>query len=75
MKKKLTNENIEKIHNLVKNDESRNVIVFLHQEYDSSNFITNNFTWLKDLSDKCRNEYTCEFRIVYSHSFLKNNLS
>ena len=67
-------ELIESIVNLVKNDESRNVIVFLHQGYDKGNFILNNFEWLKELSNKCREDYTCEFRIIYSNSFLKNNL-
>ena len=67
-------ELIESIVNLVKNDESRNVIVFLHQEYDKGNFIVGNFEWLRELSDKCKEDYTCEFRIVYSNSFLKNNL-
>ena len=67
-------ELIQSIVNLVKNDESRNVIVFLHQEYDKGNFIVGNFEWLRELSDKCKEDYTCEFRIVYSNSFLKNNL-
>ncbi len=65
---------IESVVNLVKNDESRNVIVFLHQGYDKGNFIVNNFDWLKELSDKCKEDYTCEFRIIYANSFLKNNL-
>ena len=67
-------ELIESIVDLVKNDESRNVVVFLHQGYDKGNFIINNFEWLKELSDKCKEDYTCEFRIIYSNSFLKNNL-
>ena len=67
-------ELIESIVNLVKNDESRNVIVFLHQGYDKGDFIVNNFSWLKELSDKCKEDYTCEFRIIYANSFLKNNL-
>lgn len=65
---------IESVVDLVKNDESRNVIVFLHQGYDKGNFIVNNFEWLKALSEKCKEEYTCEFRIIYANSFLKNNL-
>lgn len=65
---------ISTIVDLVKNDESRNVIIFLHQGYDKGNFIVNNFKWLKDLSDKCKEDYTCEFRIVYSNSFLGKNL-
>ena len=65
---------IEKIVDLVKNDESRNVIIFFHQGYDSEDFITNNFEWLKKLSEKCKEDYTCEFRIIYANQFLKNNL-
>lgn len=67
-------ELIESIVDLVKNDESRNVVVFLHQGYDKGNFIGQNFDWLKNLSNKCKEDYTCEFRIIYSNSFLKNNL-
>ena len=67
-------ELIESIVDLVKNDESRNVVVFLHQGYDKGNFIGQNFDWLKKLSNKCKEDYTCEFRIIYSNSFLKNNL-
>lgn len=67
-------ELISDIVELVKHDESRNVVIFLHQEYDKGNFIENNFKWLKDLSDKCNDEYTCEFRILYSNSFLSKNL-
>lgn len=67
-------ELISSIIELVKNDESKNVIVFLHQKDDKGSFITKNFEWLKELNKKCRKEYTCEFRIVYSNSFLKNNL-
>ena len=65
---------ISEIVELVKNDESRNVIVFLHQEFDKGNFIVNNFKWLKELSDRCKEDYTCEFRIIYSNSFLGKNL-
>lgn len=65
---------ISAIIDLVKHDESRNIIVFLHQGYDKGNFITTNFAWLKELNKKCKEEYTCEFRILYSDSFLKNNL-
>ena len=46
----------------------------MHQGYDKGNFIGTNFEWLKKLSDKCKQEYTCEFRIIYSNAFLKNNL-
>ena len=67
-------ELIENIVDLVKNDESRNVVVFLHQGYDKGDFISTNFEWLKKLSDKCKKEYTCEFRIIYANQFLKNNL-
>ena len=67
-------ELISSIVDLVKNDESRNVIVFLHQGYDKGNFIVNNFEWLKELSEKCKEDYTCEFRIIYANTFLKNNL-
>ena len=67
-------ELISSIIELVKHDEARNIIVFLHQKNDEDNFISNNFQWLKELNKTCRKEYTCEFRIVYSHSFLKNNL-
>ncbi len=65
---------ISKIIDLVKNDESRNIIVFLHQGFDKNNFITDNFSWLKELNKKCKKEYMCEFRIIYSNSFLSNNL-
>ena len=67
-------ELIEKIVDLVKNDESRNVIIYLHQGYDKGDFIVNNFAWLKDLSNKCKEDYTCEFRIIYANTFLRNNL-
>ncbi len=67
-------ELIEGIVDLVKNDESRNVVVFLHQGFDKGNFIVNNFGWLRELSEKCKEDYTCEFRIIYSNSFLKNNI-
>ena len=65
---------ISSIMDLIKNDESREIIVFLHQGYDEYNFISKNFLWLKEVNKKCKNEYTCEFRIVYSNSFLVNNL-
>lgn len=65
---------IEAVIDLVKHDEARNIIVFLHQSHDDKNFITYNFAWLKELNKKCKNDYTCEFRIVYSNSFLSNNL-
>lgn len=67
-------ELISSIIDLVKNDESRDIIIFLHQGYDSDGFITKNFTWLKELNKKCKDEYTCEFRIIYSNTFLFNNL-
>lgn len=67
-------ELISKIIDLVKKDESKNVIIYLHQETDKGNFIVNNFSWLKELSDKCKEEYTCEFRIIYANSFLSKNL-
>ncbi len=69
-----TKELINAIVDLVKNDESRNVIVFLHQDSDKGNFIVNNFDWLKQLSNTCRENYTCEFRIIYSKAFLGKNL-
>lgn len=65
---------ISSIMDLIKKDESRDIIVFLHQGYDEYNFISKNFLWLKEINKKCKNEYTCEFRIVYSNSFLVNNL-
>ncbi len=67
-------ELISAIIELVKNDEARNIIVFLHQSHDKGDFIINNFEWLKDLNNKCKKDYKCEFRIVYSKSFLTNNL-
>ncbi len=67
-------ELISNIIDLVKNDEAKDVIVFLHQKNDKGGFISNNFAWLKDLNKTCRSEYKCEFRIVYSNSFVKNNL-
>lgn len=65
---------IEAIVNLVKNDESKNVIVYLHQGYDKGDFIVSNFEWLKKLSNECKESYTCEFRIIYANSFLRSNL-
>ena len=65
---------ISSIAGLVKNDESRNVIIYLHQESDKGDFIVNNFSWLKELSDRCKKEYTCEFRILYANRFLSKNL-
>lgn len=65
---------ISSIMDLIKKDESREIIVFLHQGYDEYNFISKNFLWLKEVNKKCKDEYTCEFRIVYSNSFLVNNL-
>ncbi len=67
-------ELISSIVDLVKKDESRNVVIFLHQENDKGNFIVNNFKWLKELSEKCKEDYTCEFRIIYSNAFLGKNL-
>ena len=67
-------ELIESIVDLVKHDESRNVVVFLHQGYDKGGFIGSNFVWLKELSERCKEDYTCEFRIIYANAFLKNNL-
>ena len=65
---------IEAIVNLVKKDESKNVIVYLHQGYDKGDFIFSNFEWLKELSNECKDNYTCEFRIIYANSFLRRNL-
>ena len=65
---------IEAIVNSVKDDESRNVIVYLHQGYDKGDFIVSNFEWLKNISNVCKESYTCEFRIIYANSFLKTNL-
>lgn len=65
---------IQAIVNLVKNDESKNVIVYLHQGYDKGDFIVSNFEWLKKLSNECKESYTCEFRIIYANQFLKTNL-
>lgn len=67
-------ELVSKIIDLVRKDESKNVIVYLHQETDKGNFIVNNFSWLKELSDKCKKDYSCEFRIIYSESFVSKNL-
>ncbi len=67
-------ELINTLIDLVKKDESRNVVIFLHQGYDKGDFIVNNFSWLKEISEKCKEEYTCEFRIIYSSAFLRNNL-
>ena len=67
-------ELISNVIDLVKNDEARNIIVFLHQGKDKGNFIVNNFAWLKELNKKCKEDYTCEFRILYSNDFLRNNL-
>ena len=67
-------EIIEGIIELVKQDESKNVIILLHQSSDKENFIINNFSWLKRLNEECKQELTCEFRIIYSNNFVKNNL-
>ena len=65
---------ISSIIDLVKNDESRNIVVFLHQGHDKGNFIAENFAWLRELNKKCKVDYTCEFRIIYSNAFLGKNL-
>lgn len=65
---------IEKIIEYVKNDESKNVLILLHQSTDKGNFIGNNFAWLKKINEDCKQELTCEFRIVYSNNYIKNNL-
>lgn len=67
-------EIIEKIVEYVKNDESKNVVVLLHQSSDKGNFIGENFVWLKGLNEECKQELSCEFRILYSNNFIKNNL-
>ena len=66
-------ELINSVVNLLKNDESRNVIIYLHQSADKGNFITNNFDWLKSISDSCKRD-KCEFRIIYSNSYFKHTL-
>ena len=65
---------IKAIYDLVKQDESRNIIIFLHQAYDKGNFIQNNFQWLKSLNENAKDTYTGEFRIIYSNKFIGNNL-
>lgn len=67
-------ELLEGISKLVNEDESRNIIIFLHQSYDKGDFITNNFSWLKELNKKYKKDYICEFRIIYSNDFLGKNL-
>ena len=67
-------ELIKEIIDYVKNDESKNVVILLHQSGDKGNFIENNFQWLKRLNEECKHELTCEFRIIYSKNFIKNNL-
>ena len=51
------------IMDLTNKDESREIIVFLHQGYDEYNFISKNFLWLKEVNKKCKEgEYmTIEF--------------
>lgn len=67
-------EFIEAIINLLKEDESKNVCVFLHQQYDENDFIKDNFVWLKEINERCKSEEICEFRIVYSDRFIRGNL-
>jgi sortase B len=67
-------ELIKEIIELIKNDESKNVVVLLHQSSDKGNFIEKNFAWLKKLNEDCKQELTCEFRIIYSHNYIRNNL-
>lgn len=62
------------IIDLLRNDETREIIIFLHQGSDEDNFITKNFRWLKEVNKKCKDTYVCELRIVYSNQFLFNNL-
>ena len=41
---------ISSIMDLINKDESREIIVFLHQGYDEYNFISKNFLWLKEVN-------------------------
>lgn len=65
---------IEKLVDMIRLDESKNVIVFLYQKTDKGNFISQNFKWLKSINEICKKDNKCEFRIVYSSHFIKNNL-
>lgn len=69
-----TKELISNLYELVTNDESKNIIIFLHEVSDKGNFIVNNFPWLKDLNEKLKKDFNGEFRIVYSNRFLGKNL-
>ena len=66
-------ELISSLIDMLKNDESRHVIIYLHQSSDKGNFIENNFEWLKNISESCNTE-KCEFRIIYSNTYFKNKL-
>jgi len=65
---------IENIIKSVEEDEARNVLILLHQKNDKGNFIENNFEWLKEINKKCKDNLICEFRIIYSNNYVRNNL-
>ena len=65
---------IEKLVKLITEDNTKNIIILMHQYSDKGNFIKTNFKYLKDINKKCKENSLCEFRVVYSEDYLKNNL-
>lgn len=65
---------MEKLIELLKYDESKNVVLYLYQSSDKGGFITENFEWFRKINQECKEEEICEFRILYSNSFVVNNL-
>lgn len=65
---------IEKLVKLITEDNTKNIIILMHQYSDKGNFIKTNFKYLKDINKKCKEKSLCEFRVVYSEDYLRNNL-
>lgn len=65
---------IEKLVKLITEDNTKNIIILMHQYSDKGNFIKTNFKYLKDINKKCKENSLCEFRVVYSEDYLRNNL-
>lgn len=65
---------IEKLVKLITEDNTKNIVILMHQYSDKGNFIKTNFKYLKNINKKCKENSLCEFRVVYSEDYLKNNL-
>lgn len=65
---------IEKLVKLITEDNTKNIVILMHQYSDKGNFIKTNFKYLKDINKKCKENSLCEFRVVYSEDYLRNNL-